>query len=133
VIAGRLGETLSNDILRVKILEVRDARPEDHPESVVPLASQKVMVVTARVRNIAAKAFAELLTYTLDENDAESFLIPAHFLTPIALKIEPSAAARQTALFPVDKDLAPTALLLRCASCGKSFRPFRIALPASPP
>ena len=62
-IEGRLGETLSNGALRFTLLEVRDARPGDHPEYVVPLASEKVMVVTARVHNVAPKAFAGLLTY----------------------------------------------------------------------
>jgi hypothetical protein len=132
-IEGKLGETLANGVLRFKLLEVRDARPEDHPETVVPLAGQKVMVLAARLHNTSPTAFAELLTYTLDRNDAESFLIPGHFLTPISLQIKPGATVKQTALFPVDATLAPTSLLFQCASCGKAFKPFRVTLPASTP
>lgn len=132
-IEGKLGETLANGILRFKLLEVRDARPEDHPEAVVPLASQKVMVLTARVRNASPNVFAELLTYTLDRGDSESFLIPGHFLTPISLQIKPGATVKQTALFPVDATLVPTILTVQCASCGRTFKPVRVTLPGAAP
>ncbi len=133
VIEGRLGEPLSNGVLRFKVVEVRSARPEDHPESVVPLASEKVMVVTARMRNVSPQAFAERLTYTLDQNGEASFKIPQHFLTPIALRILPGATAQQSALFPVDKTLVPTTLIFQCSSCGQNFKPFRVTLPSPAP
>jgi hypothetical protein len=132
-IEGRLGEPLSNGVLRFKLVEVRSARPQDHPESVVPLASEKVMVVTARLRNLSPQAFAERLTYTLDENGEASFKIPQHFLTPIALRIPPGGTAAQSAVFPVDKALVPTTLLLQCSSCGQNFKPLRVTLPSPPP
>jgi hypothetical protein len=132
-IEGKLGEPLSNGAVRFTLLEVRDARPGDHPEYVVPLASEKVMVVTARVHNVAPKAFAGLLTYTLDAAGDASFLVPGHFLTPATLDLQPGAKAKQSALFPVDKGLVPTVLRLGCASCGKNFTPFRIAIPAAAP
>ena len=68
-ISGKVGDTLWNGVLRVKVVEVRDATPADHPESVVPLASQKVMVVTAIIRNGTTGSWGELVSYTLADKD----------------------------------------------------------------
>ncbi len=130
-ISGKVGDTLWNGVLRFKVVEVRDATPADHPESVVPLASQKVMVVTAIIRNGTTSSWGELVSYTLADKDDISFEIPGHFFTPVSLTIQQGASVKQTALFPVDKSYVPTKLIFQCGSCAKgAFKPFRVTIPA---
>lgn len=129
-ISGKIGDTLWNGVLRLKVVEVRDATPADHPESVGPLPSQKVMVVTAIVRNGTAATWGELVSYTLADKDDISFEIPGHFFTPVALTIQQGAAVKQTELFPVDKTYMPVKLIFSCGSCAKgTFKPFRVTIP----
>jgi hypothetical protein len=128
-IEGKLGEPLFNGVVHFKLIELHDASPEDHPETVVPLASQKVVVLTVQIRNGGPKSFAQPLAYTLADRDDVSFTIPDHFFTPGSLNVEPGRAARQTALFPIDRTFAPTTLIVRCGSCAKTFKPFRVTLP----
>jgi hypothetical protein len=130
-ISGKVGDTLWNGVVRFKVVEVRDATPADHPESVVPLATQKVMVVTAIIRNGTPATWGELVSYTLADKDYISFEIPGHFFTPVGLTIQQGAAVKQTALFPIDKTYVPVKLIFSCGSCGKGkFKPFRVTIPA---
>ncbi|HME80983.1 MAG TPA: hypothetical protein VKF82_02790 [Candidatus Eremiobacteraceae bacterium] len=130
-ISGKVGDTLWNGVLRFKVVEVRDATPADHPESVVPGPTQKVMVVTAIIRNGTPSSWGELVSYTLADKDDISFEIPGHFFTPVALNIQQGASVKQTALFPVDKTYVPTKLIFQCNSCAKGkFKPFRVTIPA---
>jgi hypothetical protein len=131
-ISGKIGETLWNGVVRFKVVEVRDATPADHPESVIPSANQRVIVVTAIVRNGTPQAWGELVSYTLADKDDVSLEIPGHFFTPVALHIEQGASARQTAIFPIDKSFVPVKLIFACGSCAKgSFKAFRVTIPAS--
>lgn len=128
-ISGKLGDTLWNGVLRFKLVEVREATAADHPESVVPTAGQKVMVVTAIIRNGTPSSWGELVSYTLADKDDISFEIPGHFFTPVALNIQQGASVKQTAVFPIDKNYVPVKLIFQCTSCGKSFKAFRVTLP----
>ena len=128
-ISGKLGDTLWNGVLRFKVVEVRDATPADHPESVVPLPNQKVLVVTALLRNGTSSDWGELVSYTLADQNDVVFEIPGHLFTPVALHIAPAAAVRQTALVPIDKTFVPVKLIFSCGSCAKgSFKAFRVTL-----
>jgi hypothetical protein len=130
-ISGKVGDTLWNGVLRFKVVEVRDATAADHPESVGPLPSQKVMVVTTIIRNGTPATWGELVSYTLADKDDISFEIPGHFFTPVALTIQQGAAVKQTALFPVDKTYVPAKLIFQCTSCAKGkFKAFRVTIPA---
>ena len=128
-ISGKLGDTLWNGVLRFKVVEVRDATPADHPESVVPLQNQKVLVVTALLRNGTNTDWGEVVSYTLADQNDVVFEIPGHLFTPVALHIAPAAAVRQTALVPIDKTFVPVKLIFSCGSCAKgSFKAFRVTL-----
>ena len=127
-VSGKLGDTLWNGVLRFKLVEVRDATAADHPESVVPLATQKVIVVTAIIRNGTQSTWSELVTYTLADKDDVAFLIPGNLFTPVALNIQQGASVKQSALVPIDKNFVPVKLLFQCTSCGKSFKAFRVTL-----
>lgn len=130
-LSGKLGQTLWNGVLRFKLVELRDATPADHPESVAPLPNQKAMVLTAIIKNGTPSTWGELVSYTLADKDEISFPIPGHFFTPVALNIQQGAAAKQTALFLVDKDFVPVKLIFSCGSCAPGkFKPFRVTIPA---
>jgi hypothetical protein len=129
-LGGALGQTLFNGIVRLKVDEVRDATANDHPESALPGPNQRVMVLSALVRNGARANFAEQLTYTLADNDDVTFEIPSYLIKPNPLNIVQGSAARQRALFLVDSAYHPTKLIVRCPSCRPSprFRDFRVRL-----
>jgi hypothetical protein len=133
--SGKLGQNLWNGVLRFKLVELRDATSADHPESLVPLASQKVMVLTAIIKNGTSGNWGELVSYTLADKDEISFEIPGHFFTPVSLNIQQGAAVRQSALFVVDKSYVPVKLIFACGSCAPGkFKAFRVSIPApSPP
>jgi hypothetical protein len=128
-VTGKLGDTLWNGVLRFKLIEVRDATPADHPETVVPLASQKVIVISALIRNGTPSTWSEVVNYTLADKDDVAFEVPGHFFTPVAVNIAQGAAVKQTALVPIDKSFVPVKLIFQCSSCGKSFKAFRVLLP----
>ncbi len=131
-ILGDVGKTLFNGVVRLKIVEVRDAVPSDHPESALPSDTQKVMVMTTLVHNGLHRNFMEILSYTLADKDDVTFLIPDHLITPNPLDIQQAGAARQTTLFLVAKDFAPVKLIVQCPTCNAEtkFKPFRVTLPA---
>ena len=129
--SGKLGQNLWNGIIRFKLAELRDATAADHPESLVPLANQKVMVLTAIIKNGTASNWGELVSYTLADKDEISFEIPGHFFQPVSLNIQQGAAVKQTAMFLVDKAYVPVKLIFACSSCGVGkFKPFRVTIPA---
>jgi hypothetical protein len=128
--SGKLGKNLWNGVIRFKLAELRDATATDHPESLVPLASQKVMVLTAIIKNGTSGNWDELVSYTLADKDEISFEIPGHFFTPVAINIQQGAAVKQTAMFLVDKSYVPVKLIFACASCASGkFKPFRVTIP----
>jgi len=129
-ISGKVGDTLWNGVIRLKVVEVRDATPADHPESLVPLANQKVMVITAILRNGTNATWQELVSYTLADKDGITYDVPGHFFTPVSLSIQQAAAAKQTGMFTVDKTFAPVKLIVKCDTCAKnSFKAFRVTIP----
>ena len=60
--------------------------------------------------------------------------IPSSQLHPGNLHIQQGAAARQTAMFVVDKTYTPVKLLVQCATCspGLKFRNLRLTIPPPP-
>ncbi len=131
--SGKLGDTIFNGVVRVKVVELRDAAAGDHPETILPSDSQRVMLLNVIVRNGLHRNFAELLSYTLADKDDVSFVIPDHWLTPNPLNIQQAASARQTGMFPVAKDFQPVKLIVQCPTCSAStkFKAIRIQLPAA--
>jgi|GEM_PF-906553 len=133
-VSGTAGAPMWNGVVRFKVQELRDARPDENPASLLPGPDQKVMVFRASLRNGTPKQFAELLTYTLADKDGVTFEIPSHYLKPIPLVVAQGAAARIGGLFIADKSFVPVKLLIQCATCGTStrFAAFRVQLPAAP-
>ena len=134
-VSGSVGQTLFNGVVRLKVVEVRDAVASDHPESILPSDTQKVMVLTAVVHNGLHRNFAEILTYTLADKDDVAIVIPDRWITPNPLNIQQAAAARQTAVFPVAKDFTPVKLIVQCSTCSVNtkFTAFRLTVPAPSP
>lgn len=133
-VSGTVGDPMWNGIVRLKVRELRDARPEDHPETLVPGPNQKVMVFSAMLRNETSTQFAEQLTYTLADKDDVTFEIPSHALKPISLVVAQGAAAHIAGMFVADKTFVPVKLLIRCTTCGtpNRFGAFRVTLSAAP-
>lgn len=129
-VTGKLGQTVFNGVLRVKITALRDATAADHPEKLQAPAGKRVMVMTVLLKNGAQADFVDLINYTLADADEMTFEIPSYMITPANLHIQQGAAARQTALFAVDQNYKPTKLLVQCPSCSHSegFRPIRFAV-----
>lgn len=132
--AGKLGDQLFNGVIRLRVVEVRDATPADHPETLLAPADQRVMVMTAIVRNGTHRNFAELITYSLADRDDVAYVISDRWVKPNPLNIPQGAATRQTAMFPVDKAFVPVKMLVQCPTCNAAtrFLAFRVALPAVP-
>ena len=132
-VTGTIGQTVFNGVLRVKILELRDATPADHPETVGASASQKVMVINVLLRNGSHDSFTGLLGYTMADKDDVSFEIPDNIFTHANLNILQAAAQKQSAIFAVDKDFVPVKLVVTCKTCpDKSpFKSIRFTVPAA--
>jgi hypothetical protein len=132
-VSGTVGEPMWNGVVRYKVQELRDARPEDHPETLLPGPNQKVMVLRASLRNGTPAQFAELLTYTLADKDGVAYEIPSSSLAPSPLVVAQGAVARIGGLFLADKNFIPVKLLIQCPSCGAStgFGAFRVKVPAA--
>ena len=131
--SAKLGDTVFNGDLRIKVKELRDATTADHPERMLPTANQKVMVMSALIRNGLHRDFVDLLTYTLADADEVTFDIPSNYLTNANLHILQGASARQTAMFVVDKSFVPVKLIVRCATCASNdaFKTVRFTIPAT--
>jgi hypothetical protein len=129
-VSGKVGDTLFNGIIRLQVVEVRDATPADHPETMMAPADQRVMVMTTLVRNGLHQNFIDLITYSLADKDDVAYVIADHWIKPNPLNLPQGAAARQTAMFPVDKNYAPVKLLVQCATCNAQthFVAFRVVL-----
>jgi hypothetical protein len=132
-VSGNVGDTLFNGIVRLQIVEVRDATPADHPEALSAPADQRVMVMTAVVRNGLHSNFIDLIRYSLADKDDVAYVIADHLIKPNPLNVPQGAAARQTAMFAVERNYAPVKLLVQCATCNAQtrFTAFRVTLPAS--
>ena len=131
-LSGKIGETVFNGVLRIQIQELRNATAADNPASMLPQADQKVMVMKVLLRNGAQADFIDLLTYTLADRDGVTFEIPSHLITGINPHILVAGAARQSALFVVDKDFVPVKLIVRCATCAAAtnFKAIRFTMSA---
>jgi hypothetical protein len=128
-VSGKLGQNLWNGVLRFKLVEARDATAADHPESIVPGPNEKVMVITAIIKNGTPGTWGDLVSYTLADKDEVSVDLPMHYFKPVSLTIQQGAAARQTALVPVDKNFVPVKLIFTCTTCGPKFKAFRVTIP----
>ena len=127
-VSGKLGQDLWNGVLRFKVVELRDATASDNAGALAG-PSEKVMVITAIIKNGTKGTWGNLVSYTLADKDEVSVDIPMHFFTPVSLTIQQGAAARQTAMFPVDKNFVPAKLIFTCTTCGSKFKAFRVTIP----
>jgi hypothetical protein len=130
-LSGKVGDTIFNGVLRVKVTELRDATAADNPDRLHPSADQKVMVMTVLLRNGTQRDFIDLIEYTLADADDVSLAIPTSEVSNANLHIQQGAAARQTAMFLVDKSYVPTKVLVQCVSCSPSehFKSLRFTVP----
>lgn len=131
--SAKIGDTVFTGALRVKIEELRDATAADDPGRLFPSSTQRVMVMKALLHNGLHANFIDLLSYTLADNDGVTVPIPAYDMTNANLNILQGGAARQTAMFLVDKDFVPVKLIVQCATCSPAmhFQAVRFAIPAS--
>ncbi len=132
-IQGKVGDTIFNGVLRITVQTVRDATADDHPEKMLPGPNQKVMVMNVLLRNGMHSDFIDLLSYSLADADDVVFQIPSNYINPGNLHIIQGAAARQNAMFVVDKDYKPAKLIVQCATCssGLHFRSIRLTIAQS--
>jgi hypothetical protein len=132
-IDGKIGDTIFNGVLRITVQTVRDATADDHPEKMLPGPNQKVMVMTVLLRNGMHADFIDLLSYSLADAEDVVFQIPSNWVSPGNLHIIQGAAARQNAMFLVDKDYKPIKLIIQCPTCSSTthFRSLRLAIPQS--
>jgi hypothetical protein len=130
-VSGTVGETLWNGVVRLQVTEVRIVTATDDLAAILPSAAQTPLALTAVVRNGTKTSFTEVLTYTLADASDVAFDIPSYTVKPNPVSIQQGAAARQRALFAVDKAYTPVKLLVQCSTCKKgTFRAFRLTLPA---
>ncbi len=132
-VAGNVGDTIFNGVLRITVQSIRDATADDHPEKMLPGPNQKVMIMNVLLRNGMHSDFIDLLTYSLADADDVVFQIPSNYVIPSNLHIIQGAAARQNAMFLVDKDYKPTKVIVQCATCSSTlhFRSLRLTIPQS--
>jgi hypothetical protein len=137
-VSARLGETVFNGVLRIKIVALREATDADHAElaarssDLTPTADKKVLVMQSLLRNGAHTEFIDLVRYTLADKDDVSVEIPDNALKNANIHILQGAAGRQTGAVLVDKDFVPVKLIVQCATCGdhSGFRPVRFTIPS---
>lgn len=130
-LSGSIGQTIFNGVLRIDVQELRDATDADNPHQVLPEPNQKVMVMNVLLRNGSHEAFIDLLTYTLADKDGVTYQIPSNLIAHANVNILQGAAARQSAIFPVDKDFVPTKLIITCGTCSNRspFKNVRYTIP----
>ncbi len=89
------------------------------------------MVMSVLLRNGSHSDFIDLIEYTLADRDDVTLNIPSSEISSANLHIQQGGAARQKAMFLVDKDYTPTKLLVQCATCGtkSAFRSLRLSVP----
>jgi hypothetical protein len=132
-VSGKIGQTVFNGNLRIKIVELREATPADsegmqYPPT--PTAAQKVMFMKVLLSNGTHDVWTGLVNYTLADKDAISVEVPTNAVVTPTVRILQGASARQSALFMVDKDFAPTKLVVGCSTCASNsgFKPIRFAV-----
>ncbi len=131
-VSGKVGDTVFNGALRIKIAELREATADDNPSRLAPSPDQKVLVMTILLRNGLHTPFIDLVNYTLADKDDVSVQVPSSEITNANLNIQQGAAARQVAMFLVDKSFVPVKVLVQCATCSTTspFRSVRFTVPA---
>jgi len=101
-VSGKLGDTVFNGVLRIKIVALREATDADHSElaarssDLTATPDKKVLVMQSLLRNGAHDEFIDLLQYTLADKDDVSVEIPSNaskMRTSISCKA-PRAASR---------------------------------------
>ncbi len=130
-VTGKIGTTVFNGVLRVKISGLKDASDPTEISAVGPSAAQKVMVFDVLLRNGAKDSFIDLVRYALADKDDVTVQLRDIDVHPANLNILQASAAKQHAAFAVDKDFVPVKLLVTCATCGdkSAFRPIRFTIP----
>jgi hypothetical protein len=130
-VSGKVGQEVFNGVLRVTVQTVHDATPDDHPETELPGADQKIIVMKVLIKNGRHDSFDYLMEYTLADADSVTKQISQPYIHPANLSIEQGAAARQTVRVPVDKDFHPVKLLIECGGCPDNmhFRSIRLTIP----
>lgn len=130
---GAVGQTVFNGNLRIQIQEIRDATAADwqtlqYPPT--PSEDQKVMFMRVLLHNGTHDTWFGLVHYSLADKDAITVEVPTNSVNTPTLNIVQGAAARQTAVFVVDKDFVPTKLIVECSTCAANagFRPIRFAI-----
>ena len=97
-VAGKLGETVFNGVLRIKIVALREATDADHAElaarssDLTPTADKKLLVMQSLLRNGVHADFIDLVRYTLADKDDVSVEIPDHLVNNVNLHILQAAA-----------------------------------------
>jgi hypothetical protein len=136
-VSGKLGDTVFNGVLRIKIVALREATDADHAElaarasDLTPTPDKKVLIMESLLRNGKHDEFIDLLRYTLADKDDVSVEIPDNSVKNVNIHILQGAAGRQRGAVLVDKDFVPVKLIVQCATCGdhSGFRPVRFTIP----
>jgi hypothetical protein len=89
------------------------------PEKMLPAPTQKVMVMNVLLRNGTHSDFIDLLSHSLADADDVAFEIPSNDIIPSNLHILQGAAAKQNAMFLVDKDYKPVKVIINRNACGE--------------
>ena len=131
-VSGKLGDTVFNGVLRIKVTDLRETTDPADLEYVNVSGGKKVMTFTSFLRNGVDDNFIDLVTYTLADKDDVAVDVPSSNMHPGNLNILQGAAARQRAVFVVDHDFVPVKMIVQCATCGKStrFKPVRFTIPS---
>jgi hypothetical protein len=137
-VSGKLGDTVFNGVLRIKIVALREATDADHADlaarssDLAATPDKKVLVMQSLLRNGAHDEFIDLLQYTLADKDDVSVEIPSNALKNANIHILQGAAGRQSGAVLVDKDFVPVKLIVQCLTCGahSGFRSVRFTIPA---
>ena len=135
-ISGRIGDTVFNGVLRIKIVALREADAADHAElaarnsDMAAPGGKKLMIMKSLLRNGTRDEFDSLMQYTLADKDDVSVQFASSAIQNANIHILQGAAGRQTAAVLVDADFVPTKLIVECPTCGahSGFRPVRFVV-----
>jgi hypothetical protein len=132
-LSGAIGSTVFNGVLRVKIVELRDATSADDTKAMNVGPNQKVMIMSSLLRNGSHDEFTDLLQYTLADKDDVTVEIPDNEVTHANLHIAQAGAEKQTGMVVIDNDFKPIKLILTCRTCSakSAFKAIRFTIPAS--